>query len=143
MPDLTTTSVFVLEVDGQQLGSFRKCSGIENESEIIEYKEVTKEGRMIIRKIPGAQKWADITLERRVDTDKGLWEWRKLVLDGDIDGARRNGSIIAKNSKMEEVARWNITNAWPAKWTGGDLDAGSNEVSTEKVTITHEGLERV
>jgi phage tail-like protein len=44
---------------------------------------------------------------------------------------------------MEEVARWNITNCWPAKWTGGDLDAGSNEVSTEKVVITHEGLERV
>jgi phage tail-like protein len=88
MPDLTTTSVFVLEVDGQQLGSFRKCSGIENESEIIEYKEVTKEGRMIIRKIPGSQKWSDITLERRVDTDKGLWEWRKQVLDGDIDTAR-------------------------------------------------------
>jgi phage tail-like protein len=143
MPDLTTTSVFVLEVDGQQLGSFRKVSGIENETEIIEYKEVNASGVTMYRKIPGLQKWSDITLERRVDTDKGLWEWRKQVLDGDIDKARRNGSIIAKNSKMEEVARWNFTNAWPAKWTGGDLDAASNEVSTEKVTITHEGLERV
>ncbi|TCO55196.1 phage tail protein [Actinocrispum wychmicini] len=143
MPDLTTTNVFVLEVDGQQLGSFRKVSGIENESEIIEYKEVTKDGKMIIRKSPGSQKWADITLERRVDTDKGLWEWRKQVIDGDIDKARRHGSIIAKNSKMEEVARWNFTNAWPSKWVGGDLDAGSNEVNTEKITIAHEGLERV
>ena len=56
--------------------------------------------------------------------------------------ARRHGSIVAKNSKMEEVARWNFENGWPSKWTGADFDAGSNEVATEKVVITHEGLIR-
>jgi phage tail-like protein len=142
MPDLSTTAVFVLEIDSVEMGSFRKVSGIESETETIEYKEVTKDGRMIIRKQPGAMKWSDITLERRIDETTSLWEWRKQVIDGDIDAARRNGSIVAKNSKMEEVARWNFEAGWPSKWTGADFDAGSNEVATEKVVITHEGLVR-
>jgi phage tail-like protein len=142
MPDLSASFSFVLEVDSVEMGSFRKCSGIESETETIEYKEATKEGKMIIRKVPGAMKWSDITLERRIDASKSLWEWRKQVIDGDIDAARRNGSIVAKDSKQAEVARWNFTAGWPSKWTGAEFDAGSNDIATEKVTITHEGLVR-
>jgi len=103
VPDLTPSFIFVLEIDSVEMGSFRKVSGIESETETIEYKEATKEGRMIIRKVPGAMKWSDITLERRIDGSLSLWEWRKQVIDGDIDAARRSGSIVAKNSKQEEV----------------------------------------
>ena len=142
MPDLNTNFSFSLEVDGIIMASFRKCSGIESETETIEYKEATKDGQMIIRKVPGAMKWSDITLERRIDSSKDLWEWRKTVIEGDIDGARRNGSIVAKDSKHKEVARWNFTAGWPSKWTGAEFDAGSNDIATEKVTITHEGLVR-
>ncbi len=142
MPDLTPSFIFVLEIDSVEMGSFRKCSGIESETETIEYKEATKEGRMIIRKVPGAMKWSDITLERRIDGSRSLWEWRKQVIEGDIDTARRDGSVVAKNSKFEEVARWNFTAGWPSKWTGADFDAGSNDIATEKVVITHEGLVR-
>ena len=142
MPDLTPTFIFVLEIDSVEMGSFRKCAGIESETETIEYKEATKEGRMIIRKVPGAMKWSDITLERRIDATTSLWEWRKQVIEGDIDAARRNGAIVAKNSKQEEVARWEFTAGWPSKWTGAEFDAGSNDIATEKVVITHEGLVR-
>nr|WP_042193287.1 phage tail protein [Kibdelosporangium sp. MJ126-NF4]CEL20679.1 hypothetical protein [Kibdelosporangium sp. MJ126-NF4]CTQ89592.1 hypothetical protein [Kibdelosporangium sp. MJ126-NF4] len=143
MSDVTATNIFVIEADGIELGTFMKCSGVVNESEVIEHKELNKEGRMMIIKTIGALKWSDITLERRVDADTGLWEWRKEIIQGDITKARRNGSIVAKNSKMEEVARWNFTNAWISKWEGSELSADANSVSTEKVTITHEGLERV
>ena len=54
MPDLMTTFNFVLEIGGVEMASFRKCSGVESETETIEYKEATKEGKMIIRKVPGA-----------------------------------------------------------------------------------------
>src|SRR5213592_451985 len=118
MPDLSASFSFVLEVDSVEMGSFRKCSGIESETETIEYKEATKDGKMIIRKVPGAMKWSDITLERRIDTSTALWEWRKQIIDGDIDAARRNGSIICKDSKQATVGRWNFTAGWPSKWTG-------------------------
>src|SRR2546430_15823348 len=109
MPDLTPTFIFVLEIDSVEMGSFRKCAGIESETETIEYKEETKEGRMIIRKVPGAMKWSDITLERRIDRSKSLWEWRKKDIEGDIDGARPHGAIAAKHYKQDEDARWELT----------------------------------
>jgi phage tail-like protein len=142
MPDLSTTSIFVLEFDGVELASFRKCSGIESEVAVTEYQETTKQGRVIIRKVPGTAKWSDITLESRIDGSRELWEWHKQVIDGDIDGARRSGSIVVKNSKHEEVARWNFDFGWPSKWTGADFDASSNDIATQKIVITHEGLVR-
>ncbi|MCB0912491.1 MAG: phage tail protein [Propionibacteriaceae bacterium] len=142
MPDLSTTFKFALSVDNVNIGYFRKCAGIESETEIIEFKEATEQGRMVIRKVAGAMKWADITLDRRLDSTKALWEWRKQVIDGDADAARRNGSIIAYDSTGAEVARWNFEAGWPSKWKGADFDAGANEVATESITITHEGLVR-
>jgi phage tail-like protein len=144
MPDLLRSFVFALEssLGGVEVGTFRKCSGVESETEIIEYKEATKDGKILIRKVPGSMKWGDITLERRIDSSRALWEWRKQVLDGDIDTARRHGSIVIKDSQMTEVARWNFENGWVSKWTGADLDAGSNEIATEKVVICHEGVVR-
>jgi phage tail-like protein len=142
MPDLITTSTFVLEIDSVEIGSFRKVSGIESETETIEYKEVNKDGKMIIRKQPGSMKWSDITLERRIDASQMLWEWRKQVIEGDVDKARRNGAISAKDSTGNVVGQWEFVAGWPSKWTGADFDAGTNDIATEKVVITHEGLVR-
>jgi phage tail-like protein len=142
MPDLLTTFSFHVEFDGVDVGAYKEASGVESETEIIEYKEATKEGKMIIRKVPGAMKWADITLKKRIDNSLDLWEWRKEVEDGDIDAARRNGSIVLYDSTMTEVARWDFENGWPSKWKGADLNAGEDQVAVEEITITHEGLSR-
>jgi phage tail-like protein len=142
MPDLLTTFAFAVEVDGITIAAFKEVSGIDSNTEVIEYKEVTGAGQLIIRKVPGSPSWADITLRRRIDAVTDLWDWRVLVLEGDIDGARRNGSIVLYDSMQEEVARWNFINGWPSVWKGADLDAGANEVAVEEVTITHEGLVR-
>lgn len=142
MPDLLTTFAFHVELDGVDIGAFKEASGIESETEIIEYKEATKDGMLLIRKVPGAMKWSDITLKRRIDSSTALWTWRQEVEEGDIDGARRNGSIVLYDSQHSEVARWNFEAGWPSKWKGADLNAGENDTAVEEVTITHEGLRR-
>jgi len=111
-------------------------------TEIIEYKEATSEGKLIIRKVPGAMKWSDITLKKRIDSSYDLWDWRLEVENGDIDSARRDGSIVLYDSKRNEVARWNFISGWPSKWKGADLNAGEDQVAVEEITITHEGLVR-
>ncbi|GAB2681712.1 phage tail protein [Thalassiella azotivora] len=142
MPDLMTTNTFTLEVGGVTIATFRKVTGLTYKTEVIESKEVTKEGKMIIRKVPGATKWEPLVLERRVDEAKMLEEWRQEVLAGNIDKARRDGSIVQFNSMLEEVARWNFEKGWPSDWSASDLDAGTNSIATEKVTIQHERLYR-
>jgi phage tail-like protein len=131
-----------VELDGIDIGAFKEASGVDSETEIVEYKETTKDGKMLIRKLPGAMKWTDITLKKKIDQKKDLWDWRKEVEQGDIDSARRNGSIVLYDSTSKEVARWNFMNGWPSKWKGADLNAGENAVAVEEITITHEGLER-
>jgi len=142
VPDLLTTFSFHVELDGIDIGAFKEASGVDSETEIVEYKETTKDGKMLIRKLPGAMKWSDITLKKRIDSKKDLWDWRKEVEQGDIDSARRNGSIVLYDSTAKEVARWNFMNGWPSKWKGADLNAGENAVAVEEITITHEGMER-
>lgn len=137
-----TTFSFHVELDGVDIGAFKEASGVESETEIIEYKEASKEGKMIVRKVPGAMKWSDITLKKHIDTSPTLWEWRKQVEEGDIDSARRNGSIVLYDSQHAEAARWNFVSGWPSKWKGADLNAGEDNIAIEEVTITHEGLMR-
>lgn len=140
---LLTTFAFHVEIDGIDIGAFKEASGVDSATEVIEYKEVSKDGVMIIRKVPGAMKWADITLKKAIDSSLYLWDWRKQVEKGDIKGARRNGSIVLYDSERAEVGRWNFINGWPSTWKGADLNAGENNVAVEQVTITHEGMERV
>jgi phage tail-like protein len=142
VPELLTTFSFHVELDGVDIGRFKEASGVESETEIIEYKEVTKDGKMVIRKVPGAMKWADITLKKSIDTSRDLWEWRLEVEEGDIDSARRDGSIVLYDSTHAEVARWNFMSGWPSKWKGADLNAGEDQIAVEEITITHEGLVR-
>lgn len=141
MSDLLTTFSFHVELDGVDIGAFKEASGIESETEIIEYKEA-RGAKMIIRKVPGAMKWSEITLKKSIDASTDLWDWRREVEEGDIDKARRHGSIVLYDSKDNEVARWNFESGWPSKWTGADLNAGEDQVAVEEVTITHERLER-
>lgn len=142
MPDLMVTNTFALQLDQVTVATFRKCGGLTYKTDVIESKEVTAEGKMIIRKVPGATKWEPLTLERRVDDTTALEEWRQLVLDGKIDEARRNGSIVQFDSTLTEIARWNFENGWPSDWKASDLDAGANAIATETVTIQHERLYR-
>jgi phage tail-like protein len=142
VPELLTTFSFHVELDGVDIGRFKEASGVESETEIIEYKEVTKDGKMVIRKVPGAMKWADITLKKSIDMSRDLWEWRLEVEEGDIDSARRDGSIVLYDSTHSEVARWNFMSGWPSKWKGADLNAGEDQIAVEEITITHEGLVR-
>ena len=138
-----STFSFHVELDGLDIGSFKECSGVDSETEIIEYKEATQNGVMIIRKLPGAMKWSNITLKKSIDGQKILWDWRKQIEDGKIDDARKNGSIVLYDSKQTEVARWNFRAGWPSTWKGANLNAGENSVAVEEIVITHEGLERV
>ena len=142
MADALTTFSFHVELDGVDIGAFKEASGIEAETEVIEYKEATDKGKMVIRKVPGAMKWSEITLKKRIDASTDLWDWRREVEEGDIDKARRTGSIVLYDSRQNEVARWNFEAGWPSKWKGADLDAGEDSVAVEEITITHERLER-
>ncbi len=134
---------FGIEVEGIISGFFTECAGLGSESEVIEHKVVGEKGKEVVRKIPGRLKWGDITLKRGVTTNMDFWTWRKMVEDGNVAKARKNGSIIMYDQEGEEVARWNFQRGWPSKVSGPSVKADGNEVVVEEVTIVHEYIERM
>jgi phage tail-like protein len=136
-------SMFSLEVQGVIKGFFTEVSGLGSEHEIIEHKVVDEKGHDMVLKIPGRLKWGDITLKRGITSNMDVWDWRKQVEDGDVEGARSNGSIIMYNQEFTEIARWNFEGAWPSKVSGPSLKSDSNDLGIEEMVIVHEKIERV
>lgn len=133
---------FAVEVQGMIAGYFTECSGLGSENEIIEHKVVNAKGVEVVMKIPGRLKWENIVLKRGITSNMDIWTWRKMVEDGNVSGARQNGSIVMYDQALAEVARWNFENAWPLKVTGPSPKADGNEIGVEELTIAHEFIER-
>jgi phage tail-like protein len=113
-----------------------------SENEIVEYKAAGEKGEYVIQKVPGRLKWNNITLKRGVTNSLDLWKWRKLVEQGKITDARKNGSIAMNDAKGACVARWDFINAWPSKLVGPAPNAGTDVVAIEELELTVEGYER-
>lgn len=141
--DPLVSAWFGVEFQGQVIGAFRECSGLGSENEVVEYKASGPNGEFVIKKVPGRLKWNNITLKRGITDSMDMWQWRKLVEQGKISDARKNGTITMYNQQGNAVAKWNFLNAWPSKLTGPSANAANNEVAIEELEITHEGYERV
>ena len=128
---------FAVEIDGLARAGFRECSGLDASQDPIEYREGT-EG-LTTRKLPGLNKYSNITLKWGMTDDAEMWEWRKKAMTGKIE--RKNGSIVLLDDTGAEKMRWNFREAWPTKWTGPSFNATGNEVAIETLEIAHEGLE--
>jgi phage tail-like protein len=141
------SSYFTLTIDGALSAYFQSVTGMGSENAIVTDTARGPDGKQITTKTIGTLKWNDVTLKRGIsrdaDTSMQMWKWRKLVEQGKIDEARKNGSIQMFNSDMQVVARWDLINCWPAKLTGPAPDANKNEAAIEELVVTHEGYERV
>jgi phage tail-like protein len=129
---------FRIEIDGIDRGGFREASGLDATQDPIEYREGTEP--LTARKLPGLNKYSNISLKRGITDDAKLWEWRKKAIDGTVE--RKNGSIILMDDAGEEKLRWNFREGWATKWTGPTFNATGNEVAIETLEIAHEGLEK-
>jgi phage tail-like protein len=128
---------FVIDIEGVGSGAFSEVSGLDTETDPIEYREGSED--ITVRKLPGLRKYPNITLKRGFTKDRGLWDWRKTVMDGKTQ--RKSGSIVLLNEAREEALRWNFREGWPCKLQGPPLNAKTNEVAIETLEICHEGLE--
>lgn len=140
--DPLVAAYFGVDFQGGVVGAFRECTGLGSESQIVEYRATDEKGRPILIREPGTMKFSDITLKRGITDTMDMWKWRKLVEEGKIEEARRNGTITLYNQKGDPVAQWTLDQAWPAALKGPVYDAKTNEVAIEELTITHQGYRR-
>lgn len=128
---------FRVEIDGLTAASFKECSGLDSTTSSGGYREGT-DGTLAQRQLPGLLSFSSISLKRGVTNDHTLWDWRNQVASGNLQ--RRDLSIVLLDDKGEDKIRWNISNAWPTKWSGPSFDATSDALAIESLELVHEGL---
>lgn len=133
-------SQFGLEIDGVELARFTGISGLGYESEVVTFQDTLADGKIITRKRPGRISFPDIVLKRGLSADNALVDWYQTVVDGSVE--RKSGSIVIYDQTSTEIGRWNFENAWISKWSASDLDAGTDDIMIEEITIAHEYMER-
>ena len=103
--DALTGFNFALELEGVMSGYFTEANGIGSENEIIEHKVVDENAHEITKKIPGRLKWTDITLKRGITSSMDIWDWRKMVEDGDVSLLQHEAelALIRKMIQLPEV----------------------------------------
>ena len=132
---------FRVEIDGIQAGGFSEVFIEPTTTDVIDYREGGD--RSHVRKLPGLTKFGNVTLKRGVSTSLELFNWHLQVVRGQIANARRNVSIVVLDDEGQDVARFQVSNAWPTKYDPGDLNARGNEVFIESLELANEGIERV
>jgi phage tail-like protein len=129
---------FELRIDDLPVAGFSTCTGLQLETEVLDYNEGGQ--NKIVLKFPGRTKQANLVLKRGI-IDRQLWDWYFDLTQGKVKF--RNGSIIVHDaSGSEDVMEWQFTRAFPAKWVGPELNAMQGTLATETLELCHEGLIR-
>ena len=130
--------------EGFRIG-FTEVSGLDFETEVIEYREGSSK-KYSKTKQPGLTKYSDVTLKR--GTFEGdfaffnLWKQSYYFQEGNKTGDkyRRMVTIKLLNEEHEPIITWQLENAWAKKVQSTDLKADANEIAIETMELTHEGL---
>lgn len=127
---------FFVEIDGIAQAAFAECAGLEVQVDVTEYAEGGLNS--YVHRLPGRVKYADLTLKHGTAGSDDLWVWYCDVLVGTIQ--RKNLSVVLYSPDGGEVRRWNLTGAYPVKWTGPELRAGEGKVAIDTLVLAHQGF---
>lgn len=114
-----------------QIG-FQKVSGLSEEVNVVEYDE---SAYAYTHKLPGKAKFGEVTMERGMFSDNSMLEQLKVIQNPEF----RTTIIIQLMDRFGNVQRtWKLAEAWISKWEGSDLDATSDDVAIETITVQYE-----
>ncbi len=130
---------FKIEIGGVTEGHFTEVSGLGAKVTPISYREAGNS--QVVHYVPGRVEYSEITLRYGVTRSRELFDWFKTGVAGHVQ--RKNLSIVLFDADgTTEVVRWNLVNAWATEWRGALLDAHSQEVAIESLTLVCESMDR-
>lgn len=126
---------FVVLVDQIQIGGFTKVRGLSRETKVETYREGGVNDRE--HKLISLTSYPNLVLERGL-VDPALWIWHEAVVNGRVKRALM--TVVLRDEANSEGFAWLVQNAYPVKWSVGDFDAASGQVSAETIEFAHHGL---
>jgi phage tail-like protein len=130
---------FGFEFDQHQAKGIMEISGLKSENDMIEVKTQTADGKYVINKIVGRAKSGTVTITRALTEDTQFADWVKEANEGKLP--RTNGSVVVYDTMMTPIMRYSLIDCQPATLEIGTLKAGDTNVTTEKLTLHHVGIQ--
>ena len=134
---------FEVEIDGTPI-SFQEVTGLETQTEVIEYRHGDSE-IFSPNKSAGLVKTSNLVLKKGVfhDDEDSLELFKKITEEKAYytQDDRMDITVTLLDEQGEAVMSWNITNAFPIKYSGTDLKSDANEVALETIEFAYEECE--
>lgn len=128
---------FQVTIDEQhELGNWQKCDGLSVEYTVEEYREGGQNG--YVHRLPGRARYENIKLTRPVDSmTMSVAGWLASV---QTKLSRGTAQINVLDSSGATVAHWVLSDVFPVRWSGPNLDVNGNQVATETLELAHNGF---
>ena len=132
---------FGLEFDGVVIKQITEVSGLKIDQDVVEFKQDTDSGKLIVKKMPGRPKAGEVTLTRGLTHDSSFEDWIRDSRFGKLPDARKGGAIIVFDYEGAAIKRYKLINARLMTVGRGTRKAGDTNILTEMLILTHEGCE--
>ena len=130
---------FAVEIQGIQEAEFLECTGLQVEVKVEPYEEGGLNG--FTHKIPGRRSFSNITLKRGLTSSSLLVDWLDRVATKAAKGSElRNVSILLLDNTGTVIRRYNMTGAFPVKWTGPSLNTTNSTGLVETLEIAFQEM---
>ena len=148
--ELLVSCRFYFEADSVTDKMVLEVSGLTSETPAAGGDKVlgsTKDAKLLRQATPTRPKFTPVVVKVVATTNTDLYKWYEDCNKNEGGASKwsenRKGAAIAVYDQAgEEKARWELTNSYPTKYEGPKLEAGSNDVANETITLVHEGIIR-
>lgn len=139
---LVTLGCVRLEIAQLPLPCATVLGGLTNYNEVVEQQIVNEMGQEQIIPVPGRLHYDPIVVTVPYSSSNGLWDWRQQVVEGDVEAARKHGSIVVYDQTGVEIGQWDFVEGWPCRYEGPTYKASAPAL-VETIVICHEGFSPV
>lgn len=139
-------SKFQVSWDNRHIVGVSKVSALKRTTEVIEHREGGDPNSS--HKSTGRTKYEPITLERGITNDRAFEEWANLVSplapgEPNVKDFRKGVVIDLMDEDDKVVLRYKVFRCWVSEYQAlPALDADSDAVAIESITLENEGWER-
>lgn len=148
--ELLVACRFYFEADGLTDKQIMEVSGLSAENPAAGGDKVlgsSKDAKNLRQAAPTQVKFTPVVIKVVATTNKDLYKWyedcnKNTGGKSEWSSNRKAASVSVYDQAGTIKARWEMIKAYPTKYEGPKLEAGSNDVANETITLVHEGIKR-
>jgi phage tail-like protein len=125
--------------DGEAIAGVRRVRGLGQLTELVSVRDGGDPNAS--RVVVGPTKFEPVTIERGITRDDAFEKWAQAMRQGAGGAPRKDVRIELHDGERRLTVAWVLKGALPVKIEAPDLNADSNDVAIEQLTLAYEGLE--